>query len=241
MNFDHVIVSKIGLKRKNNEDAAGVFDVNKGLLVIVCDGLGGNKGGEVASSLSVETIYKSFRDSDEPDYLLRIKVSIEEANELLLDQSDKNSAVSGMATTAEVLFIEDDILYFGHVGDSRIYEMKNDKIKQLTKDHSLVQQLVDNGILTSVEAESHPNRNVIVRAIGDSEEIEVDLFKMKLNNEDDLKFFVCTDGVSCVVFKNELEEILRDKNINQISNNIISAVELNGAPDNFTFVILSKK
>lgn len=241
MNFDHVIVSEIGLKRKNNEDAAGVFNINDGLLVIVCDGLGGNRGGEVASSLSVETISNSFKNSKEPDYLLRIKNSIVEANELLLDLSSKNPNVNGMATTAEVLFIEDSTLYLGHVGDSRIYEMKNDKLKQLTKDHSLVQQLVDNGLLTSDQAESHPNRNVIVRAIGDSEDIDVDLLKMKLNNDDDLKFFICTDGVSCVVFHSELEEILQGRDINQISEKLIAAVKHSGAPDNFTFVLLTKK
>lgn len=240
MKFIYNSVSKVGLKRKNNEDAVGVFSVDDGILTIVCDGLGGNKGGEVASNSSVDIIYKSFKKSDKQDCLLRIKESIEKANEAILIQSVSDPEVSGMATTVEVLFIKESVIYWGHVGDSRIYDLKNGRLKQITKDHSLVQQLVDEGHLTMVEAETHPNKNVIVRALGDSESIEIDLSKLKLNHADDHKFLVCTDGVSGILNADDLQRILREKSINEASQRLISSVESKGAPDNFSFVLLAR-
>ena len=240
MKYLHTSISKIGLKRIDNEDALGILDCDEGLLVVVCDGLGGNRAGEIASRLTVETIQNIFKARTEPDYLAKIKDSIVEANRMVIEKSSKNTELNGMATTVEVLFIKNDTVYWGHVGDSRIYNLKNGKLKQVTKDHSLVQKLVDEGYLTLKEAENHPNKNIIMRALGDSYSIDVDLSKQKLNSKDDFKFFVCTDGVTTVITDSELQDILMQNDINSISHKLCKLIEERGAPDNYSFVIIYK-
>jgi serine/threonine protein phosphatase PrpC len=238
MNFTYKKESKVGMKRTNNEDAIGIFEVDGGLLTIVCDGLGGNNAGEIASNLCVDIIYKNFRDSGEKDYLNKIKDSIETANRNIKEESSKKDSLDGMATTAEILFIKDKTVYWGHVGDSRIYNLKNGKLKQLTKDHSLVQKLIDDGYLTLNQAETHPNKNIIMRALGDTDSVEIDLSKLKLIPSDKHKFLICTDGVSNVINNDELEKLLREDKPEVITKNITKMVEKRGAPDNFSFVLI---
>ena len=239
MKFRYVTLTDVGLKRSNNEDSFGVYEVEKGLLVVVCDGLGGNKAGDVASKLAVETIAKTFQGLKGTEYLERIKFSIFEANKIVMEESNKDFDRKGMATTVEALFLKDDTAYWGHVGDSRIYYLKNGKLKQLSKDHSLIQKLIDEGYLTLKEAENHPNKNIIMRALGDSDKIEVDLSKLKINTNDFGKFFICTDGVTAVLQNDELEKILNNDNVHYISEVIANLVEKRGAPDNYTFVIIT--
>jgi PPM family protein phosphatase len=239
MNFIYTTVSKVGLIRSENEDSIGVFKTGDGILAIVCDGLGGNNAGEVASQLSVDTIYDNFKGSDQPDYIERIKDSYDKANKIVFEKSVSDPGLNGMSTTAETLFIKDDKAYWGHIGDSRIYLFSNNKLEQLTKDHSFVQKLIDDGVLSDEEAFFHPNRNIITRALGDGGVIEVDLNNMDINTGMEYFFFVCTDGVTCIIENKELEEIFKLSDIHIISRRISTIVEERGAPDNFSFVILS--
>ncbi len=240
MKYIHTSLSNTGQKRFDNEDACGVYNIDNGLLCILCDGLGGNKAGEVASQLTVETIERIFHKEKSIDYLERLKFAVTEANNLVHDKSSKESELRGMATTAEAMYFKEDNVYWAHVGDSRIYMLRNGKLKQLTKDHSLVQKLVDEGFLTLKEAENHPNKNVIMRALGDSPTIDIDLSKQKLHSRDDLKFFICSDGVTSVVQDSELEEILGNNDLNFISGSLSNIIEERGAPDNYTFIIIAK-
>ena len=238
MNYKYSFVTNIGLKRLDNEDSLGIYEIENGILAIVCDGLGGNKAGDVASQLSVNTVYEFFRCSNQKDYLERIKSAIIEANNTILHKASISNDFMGMATTIEVLFLLENTAYFGHVGDSRMYLLQNRKLKQLTKDHSLVQKLIDEGLLTVIEAEHHPNRNIIMRALGDSSKIEIDLNKITLNSNNDNLLFLCTDGVTTVVKDNELEEILI--NYDNIKETLSDLINQRGAPDNFTFVYIKK-
>jgi protein phosphatase len=240
MQYRYTSLSEIGLKRLDNEDFFGVFKLEEGLLAVVCDGLGGNKAGEIASQLTVSTIREMFTKLDDIDYLERIKQVIQKANHIVLEKSSGETSLNGMATTVEVLFLNEDTAYWGHVGDSRIYYIKNNKLKQMTKDHSLVQKLVDEGYLTLREAERHPNKNIIIRAIGDNPCIEIDLSKQKLNPKDDYKFFICTDGVTTVISDSELQDFLKSKDLNFISNKLSQVIIERGAPDNYTFVLITK-
>jgi protein phosphatase len=240
MKFVYSSLSRTGLRRNTNEDYLGVFELEGGLLVVVCDGLGGNKAGEVASRLTVESIYRSFSGSPEEDYLVRIKNSIVNANSHVNEVSSSSLEFKGMATTVEVLFIKDYKAYWGHVGDSRIYYLHNKTLKQISKDHSLVQKLVDEGYLTLKEAENHPNRNIIIRALGDSNSIDVDLSKLKFYPGDNTTFFVCTDGVTTVINDIELEELLLHKDMEETALRLSRIIEERGAPDNYSFVIISK-
>lgn len=240
MGYRYITHTNTGLKREENEDSLGVFEIDNGLLVVVCDGLGGNKAGEVASSLAVSTIASKFKESGEKNILDRIKGAILAANKTVLEESNKDFDRKGMATTVEALYLKNDNAYWGHVGDSRIYYIKNGKLKQLSKDHSLVQKLVDEGYLTLKEAENHPNKNIIMRALGDNDSLEVDLSKLRTGFSDKGKFFLCTDGVTTVINDSELEELLSGNDFDKISYEISRLVEERGAPDNFSFVILSR-
>ena len=240
MNYKYVSATKAGLKREENEDALGVFEVENGLLVIVCDGLGGNKGGRTASHIAVDTIYRSFKNLKVSDYLERINTTLNEANCAILRQSLNKPELSGMATTAEVLFFSDSTAYWGHVGDSRIYLFKNDKLEQLTKDHTVIQKLLDDGMLTSNDAELFTEKNVLTRALGGICKLKIDLNKLKFDHKCNCLFFVCTDGVTTTVANNEIEKILCFKNQEDISRKISSLVEARGAPDNYSYVLISK-
>jgi PPM family protein phosphatase len=240
MKYSHVSVSKTGLRRYENEDSFGVFELDDGLLTVLCDGLGGNRAGEVASSLTVETIYNSFTGSDKSDYLERIKDAIQAANNMIIEESNSTPAFKGMATTVEVLFLNSTTAYWGHIGDSRIYKYNDQKMKQITKDHSLVQRLVDEGYLTLKEAENHPNRNIIMKALGDTADVEADLSKLKLNTKEIFKFFVCSDGVTCVVNDEELEEMIGNDDADQVAEKLSKLIEDRGAPDNYSFVIITR-
>jgi PPM family protein phosphatase len=238
MEYKYLSVTNIGLKRSDNEDSVGIFEVDNGILAIVCDGLGGNKAGDVASQLSVKSVYDFFKSSDQCDYSERIKSAILEANNKILEKASTNNDFKGMATTIEVLFLLDNEAYFGHVGDSRMYYCENGKLKQITKDHSLVQKLIDEGYLTLNEAENHPNKNIIMRALGDKSSIEIDLYKMDLENTTKYLFFLCTDGVTTVVKDDEIQAILSD--YDNIKESLSDLINERGAPDNFTFVCVAK-
>lgn len=238
MGYKYSSVTNIGLKRLGNEDSLGVYEIENGILAIVCDGLGGNKAGDVASQLSVNTVYEFFKSSTQNDYLERIKSAILEANNNILYKASISSDFKGMATTIEVLFLLENTAYFGHVGDSRMYFLRNGKLKQLTKDHSFVQKLIDEGFLTVDEAEYSPNRNIIMRALGDNSAVEIDLSKITVDSSDDYMFFLCTDGVTTVVKDNELEEILI--NYDSIKETLSELINQRGAPDNYTFVCIEK-
>jgi protein phosphatase len=145
-----------------------------------------------------------------------------------------------MATTCEVLLLNGTCSVWGHIGDSRIYIFKNNKLKQLTKDHSLVQKLMDEGEFTVKELKNYPRKSVITKAIGDDKIPDIDTSKIVLPNSDHFKFFVCTDGVTCVINDAEIEKFLGQNDIKEASEQLKNLIEMRGAPDNYSFVIISK-
>ena len=238
--YNYISVCDQGKVRAKNEDSIGIFHTDLGLLIIMCDGLGGGLSGEFASKSSVETIHKTFIESAETDLLKRIRLSIEKANKFVYEKSNENLYFKGMATTCEVLLLNGSTAFWGHIGDSRIYSHKNKKLNQLTKDHSLIQKLIDKGKLAIKEFNNHPKKSVITKAIGDDKIPEIDTSKMLLSNQPELKFLICTDGVTCVVSDNELENLLEFEDINEISNKLKMLIEMRGAPDNYSYVIVTK-
>jgi len=240
MNYNYFSVSEYGQKRKDNEDSVGIFHTDYGLLIIMCDGLGGGLSGEFASKVSVETIHKTFIQSEEVDSIKRIRKAIEQANKFVYEKSNGNLNFKGMATTCEVLLLNGTCSVWGHIGDSRIYIFKNNKLKQLTKDHSLVQKLMDEGEFTVKELKNYPRKSVITKAIGDDKIPDIDTSKIVLPNSDHFKFFVCTDGVTCVINDAEIEKFLVQNDIKEASEQLKNLIEMRGAPDNYSFVIISK-
>ena len=134
--------------------------------------------------------------------------------------------------------MKENIVYWGHIGDSRIYHLKSKRLNQITKDHSLVQKLLDEGYITHKQAANHPQKNVIVKALGDSETIEPDISKIRINLNEGNKFFICSDGVSNLISDEELEEVLILNDLEVIKNKIIKMIKLRGAFDDYSFIII---
>jgi len=231
--------SQVGKARENNEDSVGLFEKSSGLLAVLCDGLGGNNAGEVASKMCVDKISEHFSESDEVDVLKRLRNGIRVANEAILSKSSKDESLNNMSTTVEVVFLENNTLYWAHVGDSRIYNFKNGKLKQLTKDHSLVQKLMDEGKLSVAQGEFFPNKNVIMRAGGSHKDVIPDVSKSRFRNGEPQKVFICSDGVHGVISDVELGRILKKNNLKAVKEDLINLIEDRGSPDNYSFVILS--
>lgn len=238
MGYRFIKFSSIGSERKVNQDAVDVAELEGGLLFLLCDGMGGENGGEVASELAIKSVISFFSSIADNDYLDRLKTSIIETNEFIHAQSLRKPELKKMATTLEAFFLKDNMAFVAHIGDSRIYHLKNGHLKQLTKDHSLVQKLLDEGFLTVKEAESHPKKNIILKAIGDKRFVEADLLKLKLNVHDKNKFFLCSDGVSNLLTNEEISRILHKSNLETITDNISKTIKQRGAADDFSFIYI---
>ncbi len=241
MKLSYIYSSRVGLKRSSNEDFVDIFEIGDGLLGVVCDGLGGNNAGEEASQIAVNIIYTYFIDHPEEDIQERIASAVIAANRAILQSASKSSELRGMATTAEVLYIDKNKAYWGHVGDSRIYYLLESKLFQVTKDHSLVQKLLDNGHITPKEAENHPQKNIIMRALGDKVSVEVDTDVITLEKSKQWKFLMCSDGVSNMFRRPELEAVLKEADLEKLSKTLSAIIEERGAPDNYSYIIISNQ
>ena len=238
MNHKYTSLSKKGYGKELNEDSIGIKELDDGILCVVCDGLGGGYAGERASKLCVDSIINYFSISEEKNYLTKIRESINLANAVLLDISTSRKDLNGMVTTSDVFFLNNHSLYWGHVGDSRIYNMTNGRLHQLTKDHSLIQQMVDSGYLSIKNASKHPNQNIIMNALGESRNIEFDVSKVIINPEDKHRFMICSDGVNAVLDNSEIEKILNIDNLDDCINVVDERIQSGGYPDDYSVILI---
>ena len=241
MKYRYKSISKKGSKKKQNEDAVGVLELDDGILCIVCDGLGGEIAAEKASTLCVKTIQNFFLESKGKNHLTKIRKSIDLANSTLYALSHSKKNYKGMATTSEVLFFNDHTVYWGHSGDSRIYNLKNGRLYKLTKDHSFVQKMLDSGYISMKKAAKHPSKNIIMNALGDNLDIEIDTSKLILNKKDCHRFMVCSDGVNVVLSNAELEKILNITNLDKCIDTLDKEITSRGAPDDYSFIIIENE
>jgi len=211
-----------------------------GILCIVCDGLGGGLAAGKASEICVKTIQTYFLESNKKNHLSRIRESIISANAELFGMSISSKKLKGMATTTDVFFFNNSTIIWGHIGDSRIYHLKNDKLYQLTKDHSLVQQMLDKGYISMKAASKHPNKNVIMSALGESLDVEIDSSKLILDTKADHRFMICSDGVNAVLGKKELEIILKENDLDKCINLLDKKIKSAGAPDDYSIIIIER-
>ena len=253
----------VGKKRETNQDNfyAESIELENGktlILAVVCDGMGGVSGGSVASEHALKVFVKTFLQTFNgnegessallPDEDVKIaddkcenvmycmKNAVYMANMTLYELSQKEPALSGMGTTLVGCVAYDGYLYVVNVGDSRLYLVNEDAICQLTSDHSFVQSLIDKGHITAEEAKNHPNKNVIMRAIGIDREVAPDTFKVQIENNSVL---LCSDGLSNNVPESELKRIIMGNNSpEEICNSLVCAANDNGGPDNITALVL---
>ena len=233
----------VGKVRANNQDAPIVSE--KLRLYGVADGMGGHKGGEVASTSARDDLLRELEgktpsvDLCAPGTGVAVAAlsgAIEEVNRQIYHQQEHDDALTGMGTTLSVLWMSDNFVYIGHVGDSRVYLLRDGEFKQMTLDHSLVEQLVREGVLTEEEAQNHPMRNIITRAIGTDESVEVDVV-VEERRKGDL-WLACSDGLHGLVDDRQMRDALRQYAPEKAADVLLKAALDAGGRDNVTLVIV---
>ena len=227
----------VGLKRTNNEDA---FAVRPELgLCVVSDGMGGAAAGELASRIFAETtldVFANASDGSEQETIERVQRSFVLANERILKHVSEYPEHKGMGCTAEVVAFCDANFVLGHMGDSRTYRFRDRQLRQLSSDHSLVQEQLDQGVITPAEARNHPMRNIILRAVGVKESVALDLLRGKTLKGD--LFMLCSDGLTDMVDDNSIAEVLRSPDtLPQKISTLIELAKAAGGRDNITVAL----
>lgn len=227
-----------GKVRSHNEDSVNIVkNMNDEYLVVVADGMGGHKAGEIASSLAVNELAKRFAElssvGTKEEAVIWLKEIIDEINVKILRYAEEHVDATGLGTTCVCSIITDEFLLFGNVGDSSGYVLKNGKLYKVTKDHTLVNILLENGELTESAAKTHPQKNVLMKALGASEEIEMDIFDVEKTVD---AVVLCSDGLTNMVSVEQMEKILGDEDLEleeQIGKMIMKA-NMRGGTDNIT-------
>jgi protein phosphatase len=233
--------SDTGKVRQNNEDA---FFADDDLgLYIVCDGMGGHNSGEVASAKCIEALKEYIalkKTNSSTDYKELLSEAVKSANSLIYTMSQGNPALRKMGTTAVVLLIKDGNFYAAWSGDSRLYLLRKDKLTRLTKDHSKVQMLIDSGITTEEKAWNHPDKNIILSAVGFSDNIEPGIIFGSIKDND--LFLLCSDGIHGEIKDNSILDVLRKeaKSEKAVSELIKEALKAVGT-DNATAILVAVK
>ena len=230
--------TEIGRTREGHQDYVFVSDQPVGNipnLLIVADGMGGHNAGDYASKFVVQVLKKELAKSREDGPRAMLKKAIASANHQLIAESKTDAKLEGMGTTLVAATVIEHTLYFANVGDSRLY-LLNDEIRQLSKDHSLVQEMVRLGGLNAEEAKHHPDKNIITRAIGVKEDIEIDFFEYRLKKGDII--LMCTDGLSNMVEDEEIFQIVRSsRDVVEAVEQLIERANSNGGKDNIGVIV----
>ncbi len=237
-----------GLVRDHNEDSIG-YSTELGLLVLA-DGMGGHKGGEIASAIAVDTIMQNLTSTlptispggtdEKTGYSLEsmaVENAIEDANLKIFESSKNNEKYEGMGTTVVVLLFYDNRVSIAHVGDSRLYRMRGDVLEQLTRDHTLLQELVDRGFYTPREAEKSLNKNLVTRAVGISPGVDIDLQEDIVLTGD--TYLVCSDGLSDMINDDLIEDIQLNyyDNLQKMCVELIRQAKEHGGRDNVSVML----
>ncbi|HYS53693.1 MAG TPA: Stp1/IreP family PP2C-type Ser/Thr phosphatase [Thermoanaerobaculia bacterium] len=237
-----VLKTDVGKVRSENQDFGTLTTPKEeavshpgGRLLIVADGMGGHRGGATASRMAAETVKSQYLGSNTKDVPTALRDALVLANSRIFAEAQTNPELRGMGTTTSALVILGAQGWFAHVGDSRIYMVRGDAVRQLTEDHSLVATMVREGLLTAQEAETHPRRNVLQRSIGVGEEVEIDI-RGPIELQENDTFVLCSDGLHGLVKENEIKEVAKLP-IQQAANEFVTLALERGAPDNVTVIV----
>lgn len=232
-------VTDTGVARIMNQDYCFASNTSIGHLpnlYIVADGMGGHKAGEYASRYTVERVVASVSRSRWKDPVRVLREAIRKANEILVVEAQEDVEKQGMGTTIVAATIVENKMYVANVGDSRLYVM-GDKIEQITKDHSLVEIMIQRGVVTPEEAKTHEKKHVITRAVGAMSEIQIDFFEVDLEEKD--RVLICSDGLTNMVPDEKIGQIMLSYNeLEDIGKALVSEANKNGGQDNITVVII---
>ena len=232
-------ITDAGMVRDINEDYVFVTDEPVGSLpnlFMVADGMGGHQAGDFASKYSIEAIKREIEKSKEQDIEKVLLSAIKVANSEIIKKSKGEARLKGMGTTIVATTVVNQMMYFANVGDSRLY-LINQGITQLTKDHSLVEEMVRLGGIKSEEAKHHPDKNIITRAIGAKEGIEIDFFEHRLNPGD--KILMCSDGLNDMVEDDDIFYLVQaGRDVVESGELLINTAKTNGGIDNISIVLI---
>lgn len=230
----------IGKVRMTNEDRAGAYTNAKGnILLIVCDGMGGQKKGEYAAQIAIDVITESFLKKQKFLNSLTARTwlytIVREANRKIYDEAQNNEKYSNMGTTLSLLLIYKNTFFTVQVGDSRVYQLKDNQLKQLTEDQTYVNYLYKTGKITKEEIATHPKRHVLINALGMFPSVEFDFSVHSYENE---SFLVCSDGLYNNTSEQEIVSVLRGNDAtNQKANELIAIANANGGSDNIAVAL----
>lgn len=232
-------ITDVGQAREMNQDYMFTSENpigNLPNLLVVADGMGGHNAGDVASRIAIETVVRWILEhEEETNPLVIFRKAIEEANGELLDLAQNNEQLQGMGTTMVAAVMDDDMLYVANVGDSRLYVV-NEEMKQITRDHSLVEEMVRRGEIDREEAKNHPNKNIITRAIGTSPQIAVDCFEKIITPDDTI--LLCSDGLTNMIEDMDIFSVVRrDTDLETAGKELVAMANENGGKDNITVVL----
>ena len=236
--------SDIGMRRHSNQDAFQTGSLTgNAVWAVVCDGMGGANGGNVASQAAVESIAgritSSYREDMDPGAVKKMLVdSVCEANTIVYEKAQQNSDLSGMGTTVVLALVREASLYLAHAGDSRAYVVSEGTIRQVTTDHSMVQEMVERGELTQQQARWHPRKNIITRALGVAPDIKVDYCELPFHDEDIL--LLCSDGLSNYVDGEALYQYIVNNELSELADILVERTKELGGSDNITVVIVGR-
>jgi len=250
MKITYKAVSDVGRKRKGNEDS--LFVNPEQHLFVVADGMGGHAAGEVASKVAVDAIneFVCLTGGDEEitwpfglDENIsydgnRLKTAIRYANRKVLEATRERSEYEGMATTVAAVLVDGDGANLGHVGDSRVYLVRDGKISQLTSDHSWVNEQIQSGVISPDQARTHPLRNVVTRALGGKPDLQVDMQLHKIKSGDIL--LLCSDGLTTMIPDDEIARLVMDAgaDVEKAAQALVASANAKGGEDNITVLLL---
>lgn len=231
-----------GRLRENNEDCCLAKETENFTLLILADGMGGHRAGEVASSRTIE-IVSAYLEQHLRKGLIPAQIfsvlshSVENANKAVFDLSEKEPSLSGMGTTLDVCVIIGENAYIAHIGDGRVYKISTDKqLTLLTKDHSLISYMLETGAITPDEAKNHPQKNIITRALGTTKNPEADIFQQKLQPGD--RLLLCSDGLSNMLDDEAILKEMSRGTLDKCAQRLVKSANNAGGTDNITVVLL---
>ncbi|QEH68948.1 Stp1/IreP family PP2C-type Ser/Thr phosphatase [Cellulosilyticum sp. ST5] len=239
----------IGRKRVRNEDAIFVSNSPIGILpnlYIVADGMGGHKAGSIASGLAISSFceyleaHKHIDIKTREDVTILLKLGIRNANHVIYEKSKQDEAYNGMGTTMTVATVIEDIVYLAHVGDTRLYLMNEGSIFQATTDHSLVQEMLEQGYISENETRAHPQRHIITRAVGTYAKVKIDTVMFDLSKVQYM--LLCSDGLTSMLSNEEIHECVRRSSgeAEEIVDSLIEKANAKGGMDNIAVIIVKK-
>ena len=225
----------VGNVRDHNEDAYHVD--HEGGFFVVSDGMGGRRAGEIASAITRDEVVQFFKESKGQKIDTRLREAFLTANKKVRLYAEENQEARGLGCTCVTLAFDDNDFYLAHVGDSRIYLFRKGKLKQLTRDHSYVEELFMRGLISEEEKANHPYKNSITRYIGGNDKLEVDIISGPVLNDD--IFLLCSDGLSGEVEDEQIEKVLSNgEKVEEMVDSLISSALKNGGHDNVTTVLI---